>query len=152
MTVFRYYRIKSLIDGKTYIGKTKRTLEQRLQRHRDDLKKYLKKTRHSRNCGSYQLIQDKVEGVDYIIELLFELDVEQEPTERVIEQIFINSEKAVVTSSTHILVLTKLNKKIMKGLKSIARAIPTIIKIGIKQTKKRIMKKGNNGIKQTKRD
>ena len=50
---------------------------------------------NSSKCGSYQLIQDKVEGVDYIIELLFELDVEQEPTERVIEQIFINSEKAV---------------------------------------------------------
>ena len=93
MTVFRYYRIKSLIDNKSYIGKTTQTLKQRLQNHHRDLTAYLKKTRNSSNRGSFKIIKDKLEGIDYAIELIFELDVEQEPTERVIEQIFINNEK-----------------------------------------------------------
>ena len=92
---FRYYRLKSLIDNKSYVGKTKFTLEERLQRHHINLKCFLNGKHNSSNCGSYQIIQDKVEGVDYIIELIFEIDVEQEPTERVIEQIFINNEKAI---------------------------------------------------------
>ena len=88
--LYRYYRIKSLIDNKSYIGKTKKTIGARLKTHHDNLKKYL--NGKNRKCGSYKIIQDKVENVDYIIELLFELDVEQEPTERVIEQILINQE------------------------------------------------------------
>ena len=91
MTVFRYYRIKSLIDNKSYIGKTKNSLGWRLLCHRDHLKSYLNGDRG--NCGSFKIIKYKLEGIDYIIELIFELDVEQEPTERVIEQIFINNEK-----------------------------------------------------------
>ena len=59
MTVFRYYRIKSLIDNKSYIGKTTQTLKQRLQNHHRDLTAYLKKTRNSSNRGSFKIIKEK---------------------------------------------------------------------------------------------
>tara|TARA_R110000772_G_scaffold188074_2_gene299163 strand:+ start:700 stop:1140 length:441 start_codon:yes stop_codon:yes gene_type:complete len=91
--LYRYYRLRSLIDNKTYIGKTKKTIGARLKTHHDNLKKYL--NGKNRKCGSYAIIQYKVENVDYIIELIFELDVDQEPTERVIEQILINNERII---------------------------------------------------------
>ena len=89
--LYRYYRIKSLVDGKTYVGKTKKTLDKRLQIHRDNLKKYL--NGKSDRCGSFEIIKDKLEGVDYDIELLKEFDIETDLDSRIIEQIYIDEER-----------------------------------------------------------
>ena len=65
--LYRYYKIKSLVNSYTYVGKTETSLKRRLQKHKDNLKKYLKGK--SGKCGSFQIIQNGIRGIDYQIEL-----------------------------------------------------------------------------------
>ena len=92
--IYRYYRIRSLKDNKNYIGKTKLSLDERLKIHYYNLSKYLEGK--TNNCGSFQIITDGIQGVDYIMELINEFDIDNTLEARIIEQIYIDEEKLLI--------------------------------------------------------
>ena len=94
--LYRYYRIKSLTDKKSYIGRTTVTLEMRLRWHHNSLKIKTSKDKNSlAGCGSFAIIQDKVLGIDYEMELINQFDIDSELESRIVEQIYLDEERVI---------------------------------------------------------
>ena len=94
--LYRYYRIKSLTDKKTYIGRTHFNLNVRLDNHKRSLKLKTSKDKNSlAGCGSFAIIQDKVLGIDYEMELINQFDIDSELESKIVEQIYLDEERAI---------------------------------------------------------
>ena len=91
--IYRYYRLYSLKNNKSYVGKTKLSVDERLRYHLNCLTGFLKGK--SKKCGSFDILKDGIRGIDYDIEMLKEFDIETGLESRIIEQVYIDSERDI---------------------------------------------------------
>ena len=97
---YRFYRIKCYKTNKTYIGKTIKSLDERLRKHITSANFYnslLNDTEKcgEKNCGSFGIVYETIRGVDYDIELLKELVLDSELHARITEQIYLDEERLI---------------------------------------------------------
>jgi len=102
-TTYRFYRLICYRTNKTYIGKTIKSLDERLASHICDAINYnphLDRTNDTekwgeKNCGSFGIVYKTIRGVDYDIELIKEHILCDNLEARITEQIYLDEERLI---------------------------------------------------------